>query len=73
MAIIILEPGEVFKHTHDAETTTGLVEGAAELRMGGKKINLSPDSKVAVPAHTPHSMVNTSNADAVVKCEYNCR
>ena len=72
MATIVLEPGEIFEHTHDAETTTGLVEGEAELRMDGKKIDLSPDSKVTVPAHTSHSIVNTGNEDAVMKCAYNC-
>lgn len=72
MAIIILEPGEVFQHTHDNETTTGLVEGEVEFRMDGEKINLSTDTKVTIPAHTPHSMVNTGNEDAVIRCKYNC-
>jgi len=73
MAKIILEPGEVFGHEHDIETTSELVSGVAELRLDGKAIELKQNTEVTVPAHTPHTMVNTGNVDAVIKCDYNCK
>ena len=73
MAQITLEPGEVFEHTHDTETTTGLVSGKAELRMAGRSFELRTDQKVVVPANVAHSVVNTGPGVAVCRCEYNCR
>lgn len=73
MAQIILEPGEVFGHEHDIETTTELVSGVAELRLDGKTIELKQNTEVTIPAHTPHLMVNAGNEEAILYCEYNCR
>ena len=72
MAQIILEPGEGFGHEHDIETTTELVSGVAELRLDGKAIKLIQNTEVTVPAHTPHTMVNTGNEEAIFNCKYNC-
>jgi len=72
MAKIILEPGEVFEHTHDTDTTTGLVSGEVELRIRSETIRLELHRKVKISAHTPHSIVNIGNEEAVCRCHYNC-
>ena len=68
MAMIVLDPGEKFAHSHTIETTTELLSGEAVLKMHGKEIKLVIDKPVTVPAHTEHIVIATGIGPTTLKC-----
>jgi mannose-6-phosphate isomerase-like protein (cupin superfamily) len=54
VALIILEPGEVFEHYHATTSGTELRRGAVRCRYGTTQIDLRPGQVIAIPAAVPH-------------------
>jgi quercetin dioxygenase-like cupin family protein len=67
MARIELEPGERFEHTHTEASTTYLVSGQVEIEIAGVALPLT-SVPMAIPANTPHVMVNVGSGIAMVGC-----
>jgi mannose-6-phosphate isomerase-like protein (cupin superfamily) len=70
MALIVLEPGEVFAHRHDEDSYSKLVAGAARLECGGRSTELEPDIPVATPGRALHRLVAASPSGATVECKH---
>ena len=71
MAQIVLDPGEVFEHFHDVPSTSTVMEGEVEFRIGDDVEILRPRQTKEIPAHTVHSMRNLSaSGRAVMSCTH---
>jgi quercetin dioxygenase-like cupin family protein len=68
MALITLEPAEIFEHYHSDISTTCLISGQVLLIFNGTQIVLEQDKEVFHPPHTKHSIKNIGNTAAVVAC-----
>jgi mannose-6-phosphate isomerase-like protein (cupin superfamily) len=68
MAIYILDVAETEEHSHDQETMTVLLEGAADLIIEDRRRPLAINEIVRVPAHTPHLVINTGPTLAKINC-----
>jgi quercetin dioxygenase-like cupin family protein len=68
MAVFQLEPGEAQEHSHERETTTILVDGAADLFMHGRRQRLDKGVVVRIPPNTSHTVVNTGETVATIGC-----
>jgi quercetin dioxygenase-like cupin family protein len=69
MAIIVLEPGETFQHSHPITTYTEVIEGSVVFSMDGVRDKaLAPRERVPVPANVAHTMTNVGAGLAKVGC-----
>lgn len=65
---LLLDPGEVFEHTHLRDSITTLVEGAVDIVVGGERSSLVLDQPTRVPGGMPHVLINVGRQVAMVKC-----
>jgi mannose-6-phosphate isomerase-like protein (cupin superfamily) len=65
---LILEPGEVFEHTHQDSSITMLVEGAVDLVVGSERSPLARGEERTIPAGVAHWLVNVGVQLAMLKC-----
>lgn len=65
-----LAPGEVFEHAHSGDSVTTLVEGSADLVMGGERTALVVGVPTPIPARVSHVIVNTGPSPAVMDCTH---
>lgn len=70
MATIILDPGEVFEHFHDADSISILNAGSVECRFGGRTIAMEPGVRVHIPARMSHELRNVGGTAAEIRCEH---
>ncbi|WP_406197485.1 cupin domain-containing protein [Streptomyces europaeiscabiei] len=68
MAIIVLNPGEVFEHSHTKESTTVLLCGALELDREGTITQLSVGDAIVTNAGIPERFRNSGDAVAAFNC-----
>lgn len=65
---MLLEPGEVFEHTHADPSITVLVDGDVEFSVEGETSRLVPDERIYVPGGASHVLVNRGAGHAIVQC-----
>jgi quercetin dioxygenase-like cupin family protein len=70
MAVIILEPGEIFEHTHSQNSTTDLQAGLVRCSYDDVSIELRPGNTVLIPAGVPHVLENIGEVPAHVGCRH---
>lgn len=68
MALIVLDPGETFEHQHGGDSETTLLDGEVVLTMGTHSAPLRAGHAVTVSASQHHSMRNTGDGTATVRC-----
>jgi len=68
VADIVLEPGEVFEHSHSAESRTTLLEGVIEFEVAGTTRRLCLGEAVIVPAGVRHVSTNVGSVPARIGC-----
>jgi quercetin dioxygenase-like cupin family protein len=66
--LMVLDPGEVFEHSHSDVSITVLVRGTVELAMEDTRTLLRRGEVVTVGAATPHTLTNVGPAKALVEC-----
>jgi mannose-6-phosphate isomerase-like protein (cupin superfamily) len=70
MAKIILAPNESFEHFHSEESSTILLEGSADYRMGNVHHPLERNVVVLTPAHQSHTITNTGQVECMFGCNH---
>lgn len=70
MAIIILEPGEVFEHYHSEVSETDVLRGSVRCAFNGEVLRMHPGDSVTIPADTPHTLENVGSVEAHVGCRH---
>ncbi len=68
MAILVLDKGERFEHSHKHISTSELLEGKVKLIMGEDEIDMEVNKVINIPENTPHIMVNVGNGKAKIEC-----
>jgi quercetin dioxygenase-like cupin family protein len=64
----MLDPGEVFEHTHLHDSITTLLEGKVDIVIGVDRSSLVPDEPTRVPGGIAHWLINVGQQVAVTKC-----
>ena len=70
MAKIILAPNESFEHFHSEDSTTTLLEGAANYRSGSIVHSLKRNVPVLTPANQSHTITNTGDVECMFGCSH---
>ena len=70
MAKIILAPNESFEHFHSEDSTTTLLKGKADYRMGTIEHPLQRDVPVLTPANQSHTITNTGDRECMFGCSH---
>lgn len=70
MAKIILAPNESFEHFHSEESSTILMEGSAQYRMGDIERVLERNVPILTPANKSHIITNTGYGECVFGCNH---
>ena len=70
MAKIILAPNESFEHFHSEESSTILLEGKADYRMGDFEQALQPNVPILTPANRSHTITNTGGSECMFGCSH---
>ena len=70
MAKIILERNEAFEHFHSEDSTTILLEGSANYRLGEIEYPLEHNLPVLTPANQSHTIINTGFGECVFGCAH---
>lgn len=65
---MVLAPGEVFEHSHLAESVTTLIDGSVDVIIGETRASLVRGVPTRVPANLSHTLVNVGRDVAVVEC-----
>jgi mannose-6-phosphate isomerase-like protein (cupin superfamily) len=71
MAAIILDPGEIFEHSHITASITHLRRGSIRCRHGSESILMQVGQRLEIPGGVPHVLENTGARRAYVDC-YHC-
>jgi mannose-6-phosphate isomerase-like protein (cupin superfamily) len=64
----MLEPGEVFEHMHQGDSTTMLIEGAVDIVIGDVRSPLVVGEPVRLDSGTHHWLINVGAQIAMLKC-----
>lgn len=70
MAKIILERNESFEHFHSEDSTTVLLEGSANYRMGDIEYPLQRNVTVLTPANRSHTITNIGDRECMFGCSH---
>lgn len=70
MAIITLEPGEEFPHSHPGASFSTLVDGEVELQCLGETVSMVRGVDVEIPDNTVHVIRNVGAMSAQVSCSH---
>lgn len=70
MAKIILEPNESFEHFHSEDSSSVLLEGSADYRMGSIEHPLERNVPVLTPANQSHTITNTGSKECMFGCSH---
>jgi mannose-6-phosphate isomerase-like protein (cupin superfamily) len=68
MSTFILGKGESEEHSHEKVSTTTLLEGTAELVIGGSRKPLELGKTVTIPANVSHAVINIGKIPAKYTC-----
>lgn len=68
MAMIILEPKEVFEHSHSAESVTRVLKGEIFFEVGGERRRLTVGTEVQVAPNRAHRLINIGPRKATIAC-----
>lgn len=68
MAAIILDPGEVFEHSHQTSSITHLRRGSIRCRYGTESILMRVGQRLEIPGGVPHMLENAGTGRAYVAC-----
>ena len=68
MASIILDPGEVFEHSHTTDSITHLRRGSIRLNYGADSVRMHRGQRLEIPAGVPHTLENVGTGRAYVSC-----
>lgn len=53
-------PGQVWQdYVHAVDELLMLIDGAIELRFGGRVLHPAVGEEIFIPAHAPHTVINT--------------
>ena len=64
----MLEPGEVFEHMHQEDSTTILLEGNVDIVIDGDRAALVTGQPKSIPGGTGHWLINVGTTIAMLKC-----
>ncbi|MFL6137789.1 MAG: hypothetical protein ACJ74O_08330 [Frankiaceae bacterium] len=68
MAVIILEPGEIFEHQHSTDSYSRLLAGDVVIATDGAGAPLPLMERVPTRAGVSHSLTNAGTTVALIEC-----
>ncbi len=70
MAKIILDPLEIFEHSHNEESVTILEQGEVLYKCGDVQTKLTKGMMVITPANCTHILENIGSLECIVACSH---
>lgn len=70
MAYIVLQPGEIFEHSHMHDTKTKLVHGSVRFFIGDCEYDIRESDELQIPAGASHLAVNVGSTPAHLDCGF---
>ncbi len=68
MAKIILQPNEVFEHSHNEESFTKLLSGKATYEDSKQKIELPLNEAIKIAPMQSHKVKNIGTGECTIEC-----
>ena len=70
MALIMLEPNEIFEHFHSEESTTQLIMGQVIFKCDKVEKILELNEIIATPGNISHTLKNIGTTICVLGCQH---
>jgi len=73
MIEIIINPGDIFEHSHNHVSTSKILQGSAKITIGDKELIMYEGDEMEVPENTSHSIENIGDIPLRLWCGHYSR